>query len=79
MPELGPDTKFSLSSHKAVEEYKEAKEVCELQIFTHFVNLYFKLFGGNDMQTCICTEMICKHIFAVHLLGICNVIQKGKV
>ncbi|KAI5078206.1 hypothetical protein GOP47_0005877 [Adiantum capillus-veneris] len=27
VPELGPDTKFSLSSHKAVQEYKEAKEL----------------------------------------------------
>jgi hypothetical protein len=27
VPELGPNTKFSYSSHKAVNEYKEAKAV----------------------------------------------------
>lgn len=27
VPELGPDTKFALSSHKAVEEFKEAKSL----------------------------------------------------
>ncbi len=27
VPELGPETKFSYSSRKAVNEYKEAKEV----------------------------------------------------
>ncbi|KAI5081562.1 hypothetical protein GOP47_0002153 [Adiantum capillus-veneris] len=27
VPELGPETKFILSSHKAIEEYKEAKEL----------------------------------------------------
>lgn len=27
VPELGPDVKFSYASHKAVEEYKEAKAV----------------------------------------------------
>ncbi|MCO5607402.1 hypothetical protein L7F22_061598 [Adiantum nelumboides] len=27
VPELGPETKFALSSHKVIEEYKEAKEL----------------------------------------------------
>lgn len=27
VPELGPDTMFSYASHKAVDEYKEAKGV----------------------------------------------------
>lgn len=27
VPELGPDVKFSYASHKAVNEYKEAKSV----------------------------------------------------
>lgn len=27
VPELGPDVKFSYASHKAVQEYKEAKAV----------------------------------------------------
>ena len=28
VPELGPDVVFSYASHKAVDEYKEAKAVC---------------------------------------------------
>ena len=28
VPELGPDVNFSYASHKAVDEYKEAKAVC---------------------------------------------------
>jgi len=28
VPELGPDVNFTYASHKAVEEYKEAKAVC---------------------------------------------------
>jgi hypothetical protein len=28
VPELGPSTKFTYASHKAVSEYKEAKAVC---------------------------------------------------
>ena len=31
MPELGPDVNFSYASHKAVQEYKEAKAVSFLQ------------------------------------------------
>ena len=30
VPELGPDMKFTYSSHKAIDEYKEAKAVSSL-------------------------------------------------
>ena len=42
MPELGPDTKFVLSSHKAVNEYKEAKEVRVPCFFNSYVLCIFK-------------------------------------
>lgn len=41
VPELGPDVKFSYASHKAVEEYKEAKAVCFY--FNSIVRLFYPL------------------------------------
>jgi hypothetical protein len=40
VPELGPDTKFVLSSHKAIDEYKEAKEVKNLSELVSNSDLY---------------------------------------
>ena len=35
VPELGPDVKFSYASHKAVNEYKEAKAVSIFLYYYH--------------------------------------------
>ena len=40
MPELGPDVHFSYASHKAVEEYKEAKAVCIDDVYSLFIVLH---------------------------------------
>lgn len=54
VPELGPDVKFSYASHKAVQEYKEAKAVSffghrtlaspMLFSLNYYVFLYFWLY-----------------------------------
>lgn len=38
VPELGPEIKFAYSSHKAVAEYKEAKEVLDLYFISPFTD-----------------------------------------
>ena len=39
VPELGPDVNFSYASHKAVDEYKEAKAVCSLGLIFLYLNI----------------------------------------
>ena len=41
VPELGPDVKFSYASHKAVDEFKEAKAV------SFYIMFYFVCFLRN--------------------------------
>jgi hypothetical protein len=43
VPELGPTTKFSYASHKAVSEYKEAKAVCSWNHITVSATCNFAL------------------------------------
>lgn len=40
VPELGPDMKFTYASHKAVDEYKEAKAVSLVVSLKWFLNPY---------------------------------------
>ena len=46
MPELGPDVNFSYASHKAVNEFKEAKAVSfpdviiDISVFLHIKDNY---------------------------------------
>lgn len=62
MPELGPDTKFALSSHKAVEEFKEAKSVilasscvkCFLFLMQHLNFNMLVLFRAAWNNNCAC-------------------------
>ena len=51
VPEMGPDVEFSYASHKAVEEYKEAKAVClmdcsPIPLIVHMVVLISKHLGN---------------------------------
>jgi len=43
VPELGPDMNFTYASHKAVNEYKEAKAVCTYSYSLYLVNSNLKL------------------------------------
>lgn len=41
VPELGPDVKFSYESHKAVDEFKEAKAVSVLELPFFILRIVF--------------------------------------
>ncbi|KAK4766461.1 hypothetical protein SAY87_008103 [Trapa incisa] len=48
VPELGPDVNFSYASHKAVNEYKEAKAVCLFVSRSTPINkVFFSSSGGR--------------------------------
>jgi hypothetical protein len=54
VPELGPGTKFSVSSKKVVSEYKEAKEVMHFLCLTYsgFCVYLCKRSSSNGLRTC---------------------------
>ncbi len=65
VPELGPETKFSYSSRKAVNEYKEAKEVELIPVL-----LFSCIIGAHLLWILVNTSLW--HCFSCKMLVYCS-------